>query len=413
MAVFTRNFFVLWQGQLVSHLGNQAFLIATTLYVLEVTGSATVVAGAMMAATIPLVLLAPIGGTLADRLSRRSILVCADVLRALATGGLALVLLWHPDAPSRHIVLIIGIAAFNGVMTALFAPAFQALVPELVAKDTLATANAINQMSTQTSTLAGQALGGILYAAWGAGVLLLVDAISFAYAGAATWLLPADRPPARERSSVRLGFERYAADTRAGIAYVWRRTGMAAVLGIFAGVNCLFMPVFVLLPFYVREVLGRGPAWYGFLLSGSGLGALAGSVAAGILLRRVPAHAALVRLCLAGVAASVLLLAATASTWIALAAFVAVGALSSIANVTVITAFQSAVPATIRGRVMAVVIALSTAAVPVGMALGGVLGDRWRDSLPVVLAGSGLAIALLVGLSWAVRGFGGVFDRAA
>jgi len=56
MAVFTRNFVLLWQGQLVSHLGNQAFLIATTLYVLQVTGSATLVAGAMMAATIPLVL---------------------------------------------------------------------------------------------------------------------------------------------------------------------------------------------------------------------------------------------------------------------------------------------------------------------------------------------------------------------
>ena len=67
MAVVTRNFVLLRQGQLVSHLGNQAFLIATTLYVLEVTGSATVVAGAMMAATIPLVLLAPIGGTVADR----------------------------------------------------------------------------------------------------------------------------------------------------------------------------------------------------------------------------------------------------------------------------------------------------------------------------------------------------------
>ena len=88
-----------------------------------------------------------------------------------------------------------------------------------------------------------------------------------------------------------------------------------AVLGIFAGVNCLFMPVFVLLPFYVREVLGTGPEWYGFLLSGSGLGALAGSAAADNLLRRVPAHAALVRVCLAGVAASVLLLAGTASTW--------------------------------------------------------------------------------------------------
>lgn len=60
---------------------------------------------------------------------------------------------------------------------------------------------------------------------------------------------------------------------------------------------------------------------------------------------------------------------------------------------------------------MALVIALSTAAVPIGMGLGGVLGDRWRSSLPLVFAGSGVAIAIFVGLSWAARGFGGVFDR--
>jgi MFS family permease len=413
MAVFNRNFVLLWQGQLVSQLGNQAFLIATTFYLLEVTGSASMVASAMMAATLPLVILGPLGGTVADRHSRRSILVCADSLRAIAIGALALALLWQPDLTTRHIVLIIAVAAFNGVMGALFAPAFQALVPDLVPNDRLATANSINQMSTQASTLVGQALGGVLYVAWGPAVLLLIDAVSFAYAGIATGFLPADRSVQQMTTSLRLAFERYAAETRAGMAYVWGRSGMTAVLAIFAGVNCLFMPVFVLLPFYAREVLGAGPEWYGFLLSGSGVGALAGSVAASVVLRKVRAHAAVVRVCLGGVAAGVLLLAATDSTWLALAAFVAIGALSSTINVTVITAFQSAAPANVRGRVMALVIALGTAAVPIGMGLGGVLGDRWRNSLHLVFAASGVAIALLAGLSWAVRGFGGVLDMNA
>ena len=409
MVLFTRNFVLLWQGQLVSHLGNQAFLIATTFYVLEVTGSATLVAGAMMAATIPLVILGPIGGTIADRHSRRSILLGADVLRALATAGLALVVVSHPDPAAPHIVAIISVAAFNGVMSALFAPAFQALVPDLVPGERLAAANSVNQMSAQTSILVGQALGGVLYVVWGPAVLLLIDAASFAYAGIATWLLPADRPAVRATASLRLGFARYAADTAAGMAYVWRFAGMTTVLAVFAGVNCLFMPVFVLLPFYARDVLGAGPEWYGFLLSGSGVGALAGSVAAGVALQRIRAHAALVRVSLSGVAAGVLLLAATGSTWLALSAFVAIGALSSMLNVTVITACQSAVPGAVRGRVMALVIALSSAAVPLGMGLGGLLGDRWRGSLQLVFAGSGVAIALLAGVSAAMPGFGGVF----
>ena len=411
MAFLSRNFVLLWQGQLVSHLGNQAFLMATTFYLLEVTGSATLVAGAMMAATIPLVILGPIAGAVADRHSRRSILVGADFLRSAAIGGLASVLFWQPDLPSRHLVLIIAVAAFNGIMGALFAPAFQALVPDLVPHGRLATANSINQMSTQTSTLVGQALGGVLYVVWGPAWLLLFDAVSFAYAGIATWCVAADRPVPQVHTGVRVACQRYIADTRAGMAYVWQRTGMTAVLGIFAGVNCLFMPVFVLLPFYVREVLGTGPEWYGFLLSGSGIGALGGSVGASVMLRTIRPHGALVRVCLAGVAAAVLVVAAAGSPWVAFAAFGAIGALSSIINIMVITAFQSAVPPPVRGRVMALVIAVSTAAVPVGMGLAGVLGDRWRSSLPLVFAGSAVAIAVLAGLSCAVRGFGALFDR--
>jgi predicted MFS family arabinose efflux permease len=165
------------------------------------------------------------------------------------------------------------------------------------------------------------------------------------------------------------------------------------------------------LPFYTREVLGAGPEWYGFLLSGSGIGALAGSIAASVTLRKVRATSAVVRLCLSGVAAGVMLLAASASPWVALAAFIAIGLLSSIINVTVITAFQSAVPPAVRGRVMALVIAVSTAAVPIGMGLGGVLGDRWRSSLHLVFAGTGVALGILAGLSSVLRGFGAFFER--
>lgn len=408
MALFPRNFVVLWHGQLVSQLGNQAFLIATTLYVLEATGSASLIAAAMIAATIPLVIAGPIGGSVADRHSRRSILIATDWLRAIATGGLGSVLLWEP-AGTLHVVLIIVVAAVNGLMGALFTPAFQALVPELVPDNRLAMANSVNQISTQTSAMLGQALGGVLYIAWGPAALLLADAASFAYAGVATWFLPRDRSGAQTTGSLRLAFRRYAADTAAGMAYVWRSPGMTAVLCVFAGVNFLFMPVFVLMPFYVTEVLGVGPEWYGLLLSGSGVGALTGSVAAGVLLRTLGLHAAAVRVCLGGIASAVVLLGVSDSSWFALGAFGAIGALSAMINVTVMTAFQSGVPADVRGRVMGLLIALSTAAVPIGMGLGGVMGDHWRSSLRLVLVGCGTTMGLLAGVSWTVRSFDSVF----
>lgn len=392
MALVNRPFMLLWQGQLVSQLGNQAFLIATALFMLEATGSATLVAAVMMASTLPVAILGPIGGTLADRHSRRAILVTTDIARAVAVGGLGLFLLWRPDVTPRHSVLIIAVAAFSGVMSAMFSPALQAAIPDLVPADRLAAANSLSQGSSQTAVLVGQALGGVLYAAWGVGPLLLFDGLSFAYAGAAAFFIPPDRRPSRPRASLRLTVWRYVLETREGVDYVWRRAGMAAVIATFAVVNFLFMPVFVLLPLYVREILGGGPEWYGFLLAGSGAGALAGSAIAVWLLGRISATATLIRLCVGGIATAMLLLAATRNAWTALGVFAAIGVQSSIITVTVVTTFQRAVAPELRGRVMALVIALSTAAVPLGMGMGGLMGDLWPESLPRVIAGCGVAM---------------------
>jgi MFS family permease len=131
MALFSRHFVILWQGQLVSQLGGQAFLIATSYYTLEATGSASLVATVMMASTIPLAVLSPIGGTFADRHSRRAILVGTDLSRGLAVGALGVYLLLDL-ASTPHVAAIVAVAFFGGVMEALFAPAVQALIPELV-----------------------------------------------------------------------------------------------------------------------------------------------------------------------------------------------------------------------------------------------------------------------------------------
>lgn len=402
-------FFLLWQGQLVSQLGNQAFLVATAYFTFEKTGSTTLVGAVMMASTVPLAELGPLGGTIANRHSRRAILIVTDLLRALVVGAVGMLLLWRPDVTTDQIVLFILVAAFNGTMAAMFSPAVQAIIPDLVPSGRLASANSVSQLSTQASILAGQALGGVLYLRWGAAWLLLLDAFSFAYGALATSFIPADRK-ASERVRLWFAFRRYVVETREGIAYVRRRRGMIPVLVVFAGVNFLFMPVFVLLPLYVRSVLDRGPDWYGLLLAGSAAGALCGAALASVFLTRVRAYTRLLAACVGGIASCVLALAATNAVSVALATFVTIGILSSVINVTVITMFQSAVPTEVRGRVMALVVALSTAAVPIGMGLGGVLGDLWRGSLASVFAACGGAIAILIAVGARMPGFGDLLD---
>jgi MFS transporter, DHA3 family, macrolide efflux protein len=396
MAFFSRGFVLLWHGQVVSQLGNQAFLIATAYAVLEATGSPLLVAAVMVASTAPLVVLGPFGGTLADRHSRRAIVVLTDVARAIAIGTLGAFVLWRPGLVAAHVTLVIAIAAFSGAMGALFAPAVQAFIPDLVPRHRLAPANALHQISNQASVLVGQASGGLLYVAWGAGGLLIFDALTFAYAAVVSWFIPRDHRPRAPAASLRDTLRQYLVQTREGLDYVRARRGVLPLLFTFAGVNVLFMPVFVLLPFYVRDVAGGGPEWYGFLLAGAGAGALTGSAVSAFVLPRVPARAWLVRLAVTGIGCSVVILAA-GELWLALPAFAVIGLLSSLINVTVMTTFQSAVPPEVRGRVMALVLVLSSVATPLGMAFGGVLGDLWRDSLLTVFAWCGVAIVALAG----------------
>src|SRR5436305_9496145 len=147
--LWNRNFFLLWQGQTVSQLGNQAFMIAIAFWLKEDTNSATLIGLLMTVSTLPGVLLAPFGGTYADRHSRIRILIACDVLAGLAV--LAQGLAMHQSWLSVHglIVLLLFVAIFDGDMRALFMPALKSAIPDLVPGERLAAANSLNQFSIQ------------------------------------------------------------------------------------------------------------------------------------------------------------------------------------------------------------------------------------------------------------------------
>jgi MFS family permease len=350
----------------------------------------------MMASTVPLVVLGPIGGAIADHHSRRSILIVTDLLRAITIGAFTVFAAVSRAITPDHISMLILVAACNGIMSALFTPAVQAIVPDLVERHDLATANSLAQFSSQAAVLVGPALGGVMYVQWGAPVLLAFDAISFAYEALATSLIPADRTSARETVTLAGSVRRYLAETIASIGYIRTQPGMLPVLLTFAAVNFLFMPVFVLLPLYVRSSLAAPAEWYGFLLAGSGAGALGGAAIAGLVLTRRRMNGQVLAACIAGVAGAIVILSTTSTMATALAAFFVIGLSSALLNVLVVTAFQIAVPSELRGRVMALVVTVSMAATPLGMGLGGLMGDIWRDSLRAVYAACGGAMMLLV-----------------
>jgi MFS transporter, DHA3 family, macrolide efflux protein len=397
--LFNRDFVLLWQGQLVSQLGSQAFVVALMYWTMEATGSASVMALLMIGSTLPAIALGPIAGAVADRHSRKAIIVLGDIARGALMLGVAWVAATNPTRPHLVVAVLFAASLAGGVIGAAFNPAVGAAIPDLVPASRLTTANSLAQLSGQGAVVLGQAAGGMLYRLLGAPVLFFVDGISFLVSAASEgWMkLPAT---ARADHAPRAAARAYLADARAGIACVWSQAGLRALVLTATVLNFVFTPVFVLLPFFVRDTLQADAAWYGFLLAGLSAGSVAGIMAAGIMrlegVRRERALAGAFLL----LPALLILLALTENVLPALALLFSAGLLSGSINVFVITLVQLESPAEMRGRVLSIVFALAQAAMPAGMALGGIAGDLtgMRVAAIFIFFGTTGLIACLIAL---------------
>ena len=127
-----RNFLLLWQGQVVSQIGTQLFLVIVVLSLKQITNSPTLVGLFMMAYTIPAVLLGPLGGALADRYSRRMVLVAGDLIRGLILIGIALALWRSPHSVHIIVVSFFIYSVVDGTVGAIWLPASMSVLPDLV-----------------------------------------------------------------------------------------------------------------------------------------------------------------------------------------------------------------------------------------------------------------------------------------
>src|SRR5262249_906168 len=151
-------------------------------WLMEATGSASLMGLLLAVSSLPVVLLAPFGGAVADRLSRVRILIACDLVCGVAMAALASAMLSGRPPTAAPVAMLFAVAGACGGMTAFFLPAFAAIIPDLVPADRLASANSLNMFSFQALQLLGQGVGGVLYRLLGAPRLLLFDGISFLFA---------------------------------------------------------------------------------------------------------------------------------------------------------------------------------------------------------------------------------------
>ena len=399
--LWNRSFTFLWVGQTISHLGNPAFNIGALLWMMEKTGSASLMGLLMMASAIPSLLLTPFGGTFADRHSRVRIMLWGDLAAGLAILAFAAALWLRPDDTRLIIPLLFAVAVTTGIVRAFFAPAVSAIVPDLVPQEKLPAANSLTQLSVQASIFSGQAIGGILYKAFGASLLFAIDGVSFLGAAVCTLLIPRDiRPTRRAATTEAHPFRRFLAETGEGFRYVWGLRGLRDFLLTVSLLNFLATPGMVLFPFYVERYLNVGPQWYGFLIAGVSVGTVVGFVLAGAFRLRGAARMRAILGCLLLYPVFFGSLALWRHPIPALVAVFLGGITVGYLNVFLISMAQASATSEMRGRVMAFIGILAGGLMPLGMAVGGFVGDLTNKNVPLVFAicaGLVLLVVLLLG----------------
>jgi len=383
--LWNRNFYLLWQGQTVSRLGDTAFGVAMIFWLKEATGSASLMGFLMTASALPGVLLTPFGGTFADRHSRVRILVVCDLLSGIGTLGLAALMAFTHAQPVLLVALFV-LALLGAIVRAFFMPAISAAIPELVPPESLAGANSANQFAVQISMLAGQGVGGVLYRLLGAPLLFVADGVSFLFAAVSEAFVRMPPPPARPPAPAGQVARAFLGETREGLRYVWGQKGLRDFVLIAAVLNFFATPVFVLFPFYVEDFLHGGADWYGYLLAAVSAGSLAGYLAAGAW---KPQGALRGRVLVAGLVVGPALfgiLGFLTAKLAALAVIFAAGFAVALVNIYLLTTLQLSTPNELRGRVMGLLATLSGALMPLGMAIAGVVGDLTHKNVPVIYA---------------------------
>lgn len=395
-----RDFRIFWAGQLVSLVGTWMQSVAQSWLVLELTNSPFRLGLIGTLQFTPMLLLSFFAGALADRVPKRRLILATQSVLLVQALLLAL-LVWHGHVEYWHVAVM---ATLYGIANTVDMPARQAFIVEMVGKDDLRSAIALNSGMFNGARIVGPAVAGLLIAHWGLAVAFFANALSFVAVIAALLAVRSEGLPHASRGRT------LREDIGEGIAYAVRTPHIALVLSLVLAVSGFLFNYNVLVPLLARDVLHEGARGFGLLMSLLGMGAVAGAVALGTR-RGHPSVPALVAPALA-LGAATTCLAAVRDFRVAGVLLVVMGFSGLLFMAGANTTLQLTVPDELRGRVMslhtlmfagvtpfgAFLVGSITAGfgVPAGFAITGTCGivavlalfARWRAGGRAALAGA-------------------------
>jgi MFS family permease len=396
----------LWLGAMLSRTGSAMTSFAVTLQVYDLTRSPAAVGGLGVAMFVPLLLITLPGGTLADRVDRRRLVLAV----AVGQMGVSAVLFALAALGSASLWALYALVATGSAFSALSAPAQQTFIPRLVPKEQVGAAMALNRIVFQVVLIAGPALAGVIAAWAGLRGCYLADVASFAGALWGVGRLPA-MPPVRRAPSEDSPAGDSAAGARPrsglaltleGLAFI-RRTPV--LCGAFlADVNATFFGLPVsLFPAINAERFGGNPRTLGLFMTAIGVGGLVSAVFAGPL-RHARRHGLVMLACVAAWGGGFALFAVAPSLWLTLLALAIAGLADTFTVVVRGIIVQEATPDEFRGRVNAADFLVGAGGGELGSLEAGLVGS-WTTPVISALSGGLLTVLGVVAIAAAMPSF--------
>jgi MFS family permease len=344
-ALQTGPFRKYWSSQLVSLSGTWMQNTGSQLVVLSLTSSAVAIGAINVVSAIPLLLFSLYGGVIADRLDRRRIIIATQCMLGIISLVFAF-LIWSDRIEYWHILVI---AAVAGTVMSFELPAAQAFVSELVDRDDLPQALALNSASFNATRTVGPAVAGVVIGALGTAAAFLINAMTLlAPISVLLGLRTVMKPPVRARKRTT-----GSSSLKEGIRHIRTHEDLLGLVMLSAMFSFLVFPnLLVLMPLYVTDVLGGSDSWVAIMISVLGAGSLVGSFT---MLRGSRLEAAAgkrLRIAMVGLTVGLLWLALSPNPWVAIPGVMIAGFSFTTSNTQVMTRLQQLAPDEMRGRVM-------------------------------------------------------------
>ncbi|MGE7926159.1 MFS transporter [Lysinibacillus xylanilyticus] len=377
---FSKDFNLMVIGQIISILGSALLRFALSLYVLDITGRADLFAVLFAISSIPM-LLAPLGGAIADRFNRRNLMVIFDFM-----SSIIVFIFFAMLAIGNSSVLLIGVVmVLLSFVSAMYAPTVMASIPVLVEEEKLEQANGIVNGIQALSNVAAPVLGGILYGLIGIKVLVLVSGVFFFLSAILEMFI---HIPFMQREQNRHIIPTLVNDLKEGFSYVVKQSFIFKCMILAALLNLLLTPLFVVgVPIILRVTMQSSDTLYGVGMGLIDFATILGALSMGYFAKKMGINNLYIWIFITALLIVPMALSVTPlflnigyypSYTLFIVSALLIAMIMTIISIYVITVVQKETPNENLGKVMAIIIAVSQCMAPIGQILYGVLFEAFN-----------------------------------